>query len=64
MYILLICVYSLPKLYDLTLRKSYDKNQIDSEESQQICTYHCVDHHNKRTNYFKTAEKKKMSKIL
>ena len=39
-----------------TLGESDDKDEIDGEESNQISSYHCVDHHHEWPDNLETPE--------
>lgn len=41
--------------FQVTLRKSHYKDQINGDETEQIAHDHSVNHHNKRTDRFETS---------
>ena len=42
----------------LTLWKSYNEDEVNNKESQQVCPDHFIDHNNKRSDDFEPSEKK------
>lgn len=44
--------------FQVTLRKSHYKDQINGDETEQITHDHSVNHHNKRTDRFETSAEK------